>query len=109
LGTEWGLGPFTIEQTTEDVTSIHRLAASRYPGDGYLATGSPLGHRAAIRGKAGATVHDATRTSDQDGPEPGHLRRRRARSNRRPERALGRRANGTGAPAGTAVIREGES
>jgi hypothetical protein len=32
MGTEWGLGPFTIEQTTEDVTAIHRLAASRLRG-----------------------------------------------------------------------------
>jgi hypothetical protein len=31
MGTERGLGPFTIEQTTEDVMSIHRLAASRHP------------------------------------------------------------------------------
>jgi hypothetical protein len=32
MGTEWGLGPFTIEQTTEDVTAIHRSAASRLRG-----------------------------------------------------------------------------
>jgi hypothetical protein len=31
-GTERGLGPFTIEQTTEEVTAIHRLAASRLRG-----------------------------------------------------------------------------
>jgi hypothetical protein len=74
MGTEWGLRPFTIEQTTEDVTSIHRLAASRHPRATAVsppAAGS--GTRAAIRGKAGATVHDASRTSDQVGPEPGHL------------------------------------
>lgn len=46
-------------------------------------------------------------TSDQDGPEPGHLRRRRARSEREAGRALGRRANGTEASARTAEIREG--
>jgi hypothetical protein len=85
MGTEWGLGPFTIEQTTEDVTAIHCLARAGSEGDGYLATGRRLGNRAAICGKAGATVRDASRTSDQDGPEPGHLRRRRARSKRRPE------------------------
>jgi hypothetical protein len=32
MGTEWGLGPLKIEQTTEDVTAIHRLAASRLRG-----------------------------------------------------------------------------
>jgi hypothetical protein len=75
LGTEWGLEPFTIEQTTEDVTAIHRLAASRLRGRRLSRTGRRLGHRAEIRGKAGATVRDASRTSDQDGPEPGHLTR----------------------------------
>ena len=44
LGTEWGLGPFTIEQTTEDVTAIHRLAASGLRGRGCLATGDRLGN-----------------------------------------------------------------
>jgi hypothetical protein len=44
LGTEWGLGLLTIEQTTEDVTAIHRLAAIRLRGDGDLATGDRLGH-----------------------------------------------------------------
>jgi hypothetical protein len=53
-------------------------------GDDYLATGDRLSNRAEIREKAGATVRDASRTSDQHGPQPGHLTRRRARSNRRP-------------------------
>jgi hypothetical protein len=45
MGTKWALGPFTIEQTTEDVTAIHRLAASRHPrANGFLATGSRLGN-----------------------------------------------------------------
>jgi hypothetical protein len=61
--------------------------------DGYLATGRRLGNRAAICDRAGATVRDAGRTSDRDGPEPGQLRRRRARSERRPrERSDGERA-----------------
>jgi hypothetical protein len=48
------------------VTAIHRLAASRPPGaTGDLATGDRLGHRAAIRDKAGTTVRDASRRSDQ--------------------------------------------
>jgi hypothetical protein len=105
MGTEWGLRPFTIEQTTEDVTSIHRLAASRHPRATAVsppAAGS--GTRAAIRGKAGATVHDASRTSDQVGraagwdPPPGWLTaaegeapRRRARR-RQVARSQGRRA-----------------
>jgi hypothetical protein len=103
MGTEWGLGPFTIEQTTEDVTAIHRLAASRLrraTASSPPAAGSGTERRSAA--KAGATIRDASRTSDQDGPEPGHLTRRRARSERRPVRALGRRAIGSGAPARTA-------
>ncbi len=75
LGTEWGLGPLTIEQTTEDVTAIHRWPRAGSEANDRLATGRRLGNRAEIRGKAGATVHNASRTSDQDGPEPGHLTR----------------------------------
>ena len=85
MGTEWGLGSFTIEQTTEDVTAIHCLAASRFRGRRLPRHRPPARDRTEIRGKAGrATVGHASRTSDQDGPEPGHLRRRRARSERRP-------------------------
>jgi hypothetical protein len=56
MGTEWGLAPFTIEQTTEDVTAIHRLAASRLPRA--TATSPPAAgsdNRAEIRGKASAS------------------------------------------------------
>lgn len=56
------------------MTAIHRLAASRLPRATAVsprAAGSAT--RAEIRGKAGATVHGAGRTSDQGGPEPGHL------------------------------------
>ena len=73
LGTEWGLRPFTIEQTTEDVTG-----STAWPRAGSEATAvSPpaagSGHRPEIRGKAGATVRYAGPTSDKDGPEPGLL------------------------------------
>lgn len=81
MGTEWGLGPLTIEQTTEDVhvdPPLGREQASE--GDGCRATGDRFGQGAEIRDMAGATVCDVSRTSDQNGPEPGHLRRRRARS-----------------------------
>ena len=88
------------------MTAIHCLAASRLRGDGYLATGAGSGTERRSAGRPGATVRDVSRTSDQDGPEPGHLRRRRARSERRPrERSDGERT-GTGAPARTAVIRK---
>jgi hypothetical protein len=56
MGTEWGLAPFTIEQTTEDVTAIHRLAASRLPRA--TATSPPAAgsdNRAEILGKASAS------------------------------------------------------
>jgi hypothetical protein len=108
MGTEWGLGPFTIEQTTEDVTAIHRLAASRLRGRRIPRHRRPA--RATERRSAqetGATVTDASRTSDQDGPEPGHLMRRHARSEREAGGALGRRANATKTPATDAAIREG--
>ena len=52
-------------------------------GDGYLATGRRLGHRAAIRGNAGASVHDASRTS--------HPGRHRARAPHEEERSDGER------------------
>jgi hypothetical protein len=74
MGAHWGLGPFTIEETTE--RRCRRFTAwprAGSEGDGDLAAGDRLGHRAAIRDKAGTTVRDAGRTSDQDGPEPGHL------------------------------------
>jgi hypothetical protein len=56
-------------------------------GDGYLATGRRLGHRAAIRGNAGASVHDASRTSD-----PGRHRARAPHEEARSEQAGGRRS-----------------
>ena len=75
-------------------------------------TRAPSGKSA---GKAGATVRDAGRTSDQDGPEPGQLRRRRARSNRRPEersdgeRTGPERRHGRGGPRGALCrMAEGE-
>jgi hypothetical protein len=107
-GTEWGLGPFTIEQTTEEVTAIHRLAASRLRGRRLPRHRRPA--RASERRsaqKTGATVTDASRTSDQDGPEPGHLMRRHARSEREAG-ALGRRANATKTPATDAANPRGE-
>jgi len=55
MGTEWGLGPLTIEQTTEDVTAIHRLTASRpRRATALLPPAAGSGPRAAIQGKAGA-------------------------------------------------------
>jgi hypothetical protein len=60
-----------------------------------------LGHRAAIRGLAGATVTNASRTSDQNGPEPGHLIEEARSENAEAGGALRRRANGTGALART--------
>ncbi len=93
MGTEWGLGPFTLEHTTERRHVDPPLGGEQESeGDSYLATGSRLGHRAAIRGRAGATVHDASGTSDQDGPEPGHLTTK-ARSERTEAGASARTAS----------------
>jgi hypothetical protein len=94
-GSDWGVGPFTVEQRTEDVEqAIHSLVASRLPRATTFsppATGSTT-----ERGSAGrpAPRSGASRTDDRDGPEPGHLSTGRARSERRPARALGWRANG---------------
>ena len=107
LGTEWGLGPLTIEQTTEDMTAIHRLAASRLrraTATSPPAAGPGTGRRSAGRRR---TVREASRTSDQDGPEPGHLMTEARSERTEAGGALRRRANGTGAPARTAEVREG--
>jgi hypothetical protein len=72
MGTEWGLGPFTIEQTTEDVTSMYRLAASRHPRA--TATSPPaagLGHRAAIRGTAAPRPMSRAERAIRTAPNPG--------------------------------------
>jgi hypothetical protein len=75
-------------------------------GDGYLATGRRLGHRAAIRGKAAPRSMTPAERAIQDGTEPGHLTSRRAWSKREAGGALGRRANGTKVLASTAEVRE---
>ena len=72
MGTEWELGPLTIEQTTEDVhvnPPLGREQASE--GNGCRATGDRFGQRAEIRDMAGATVCDVSRTSDRTAPNPG--------------------------------------
>lgn len=47
MGTFWGLGPFTIEQTTEDVDGGPPLGRKQVSeGDVVLATGDRLEHRA---------------------------------------------------------------
>lgn len=84
-GAEWGPAALNIEQTTCRREGDPPLGRKQAPeGEGCLATGRRLGNRAEIRGTVGATVTDAGRMSDRDGPNPGTSRRRRARSNRRP-------------------------
>lgn len=107
MGTDWGVGRFTIEQTTEDVDSDPPLGRKRASeGDGSR-------HRRPARAPSGdprerpAPRSGTSRTSDQHGPEPGHLM-----SEARSERTeAGDRSNGvrTGPErrARTAVIREG--
>jgi hypothetical protein len=100
LGTEWGLGPFTIKQTTEDVTAIHRWAASRLQGR-RRPRHRPLA-RAPERRFAGRPARRSMTRAERavrNGPEPGHLTRRRARSERKAGGAFIRRANAIGAPA----------
>jgi hypothetical protein len=107
MGTEWGLGPFTIEQTTEDVTAIHRLTASGLRGRTAIspaATGPATERRSAGR----PALRPVTRAELAIGtaPNPGTSWGRRARSEREAGGALERRANETEAPAKAAVIRE---
>ena len=87
LGTEWGLEPFTIEQTTEDVTAIHRLAASRLRGRRLSRTGRRLGHRAEIRGRRAPRSVTRAERAIKTAPNPGTSRGRRARRSRRPRRS----------------------
>jgi hypothetical protein len=42
MGTEWGLGPFTIEQTTEDVIAILYAGVVRWKGVEREGTHPPL-------------------------------------------------------------------
>jgi hypothetical protein len=89
MESEWGLSgdsdPSRSSRQPEDVTAIHCLAASRLRGRRLPRHRPPAREPKEIRGKAGATVYGSSRTGDQDGPEPGHLMRRLARSERRPE------------------------
>jgi hypothetical protein len=72
MGTEWGLGPFTIEQTTEDVTAIHLLGREQAPRA--TATSPPAAGSGTERRSAGrparrsmAPAERAIRTA----PNPG--------------------------------------
>lgn len=56
------------QQTCRRSTAWREQASE---GDDCLATGDRPGHRAAIRGKAGATVHDASRRAIRTAPNPG--------------------------------------
>jgi hypothetical protein len=69
MGTQWGFGPLTIEQTTEDVAGdppLGREQASE--GDGDLATGRRLRHRAEIRVKG--RRHGPRREPDERSGRP---------------------------------------
>ncbi len=98
-GTEWGPAPSTIEQTTADVQAIHRLAASRTPratAPSPPATGPGTERRCATR--------PAPRSRTPSDERSGRPRTRAPHEEARSERteaggALGRRANGTEAPA----------
>ncbi len=106
-GTEWGPAPPKIDPTTEDVQAIHRLPASGPPRA--TATSPPATSRDTERRSAprpATRSMDASRTSDQNGPEPGHLMAE-ARSERTGAGDSARTANGTGALARSAVIGEG--
>jgi len=100
MGSEWGLRPLTIEQTTEDVTAIHRLAASRLPSA--TALSPPAAGAGTERRSAGGPVRRfMTRAGRAIGtaPNPGTSRGGALGVNGRPDERLERRANGTEAPA----------
>jgi hypothetical protein len=98
---ERGVPSLSIEQTTADVQAIHRLVASRPPkatATSPPATGSGTERRSATRPAPGHVREPEERS--------GRLRTRAPHEEARSERmeaggALGRRPDGTEAPAGT--------
>jgi hypothetical protein len=108
MGTEWGLRPFTMSRqpktsrrsTAWPRAGIRGRRLSRHRQPAREPQRRPAG-RPAPRSmtRAGRAIRSA--------PNPGTSWPRRARSERKAGRALGRRPNGTGAPVRTAVIREG--
>jgi hypothetical protein len=78
MGSDWGLsGDSDPSRSSRQPKTLRRSTA--WPGAGLRGRRLPRHgdrpwHRAEIRDKAGATVDDAGRSSDRDGPEPGHLR-----------------------------------
>ena len=87
MGTFWGLGPFTIEQTTEDVDGDPPLGRKQglrgRTAFSPPATGSTTERRSAGR-PAPRSVTRAGRAAGT-APNPGTSRMRRARRTRRPE------------------------
>jgi len=100
MGAEWGPGPFTIEQTTEDVHVDPPLGREQAPrATATRATGSRLGHRAATRRRLAPRSVTRAERAIRTAPEPGHLKEEARSEQTEAGGALGRRANRTGAPA----------
>ncbi len=101
--TRWGVnrepypsGSARQQDKSRRSTWVRREQAPKVTAGSPPAVGS--GRQADVHRDTGATVQDASRTSEAHGPEPGHLVARRARRRRQAGRALGGRADGTGAP-----------
>jgi hypothetical protein len=106
MGTEWGLRPLRIEQTTEDVAAIHRFGREQASeGDDRLATrpptrtpsGDPRQGRRHDQGRAGRANRAPNPGTSRGGALGATGGRRSARTASERDRALAR----------TAEVREG--
>jgi hypothetical protein len=109
MGCDWGLigdsEPSGSTAKTEEVSAIHWFAASGPKGDGKFATGGRLGLTSEDPRRYWRDSPRRGRTSEADGPEPGHLIEE-ARSEETGGRAL-RRRGGLARPVSPVEVREG--
>lgn len=113
-GTRWGangdrLGTPTPQDRQREQQSLGDQLVRREQvsgRDGNLATGGRLGQTSGDPRRNGAVVKDASRTSEQTAPEPGHLMRE-ARTDQAEGRSSARwRANEAGVLASAPEVRE---
>lgn len=114
-GTRWGangdrLGTPTPQDRRREQQSLGDPLVRReqvFGGDGNLATGGRLGQTSGDPRRNGAVVTDASRTSEQTAPEPGHLMREARTEQAEGRSSLEWRANETGVLASAAEVRDG--
>jgi hypothetical protein len=92
MGTRTTQDQFRQQQKSRRSTGSPRAGSE---GDGTLREAVGSGRRAVVRGDTGATVHGASRTSEADGPDLGHLRGGELGGDGRPNERSDGRANGS--------------